>query len=171
MTSRHYDGGRVTLTADGSCLGNPGPGGWAWVFDAACWAAGGHERTTNNLMELRAVYEALRATPRDIPLLIQTDSSYVIQVFTEWLDNWRSSGWKTASKKPVANRDGIEMIAAELENRDIKWLHVRGHSGHEFNELADDLARAAATAIRDGHQPKTGDASCIARRLARDAVL
>lgn len=165
MTSRHYDGGRVTLTADGSCLGNPGPGGWAWVLDTDCWAAGGHHRTTNNLMELRAVYEALCAAPRGVPLLIQTDSRYVIQIFTEWLDNWRSLGWKTASKKPVANREGIEMIAVELEHRDVEWLHVRGHAGHEFNELADGLAKAAATAIRDGGAPKEGDAKCLARRL------
>jgi ribonuclease HI len=117
-------------------------------------------------MELRAVYEALRAAPADVPLLIQTDSSYAIHVFTEWIDNWRGSGWVTSAKKPVANRQAIEMISSELENRDVTWLHVRGHMGHTHNELADDLARAAATAMRDGRQPDTGNASCLARRLA-----
>lgn len=157
--------GRVTLTADGSCLGNPGPGGWAWVLDEQCWSAGGHPRTTNNLMELRAVYEALRAAPGDIPLLIQTDSSYVIQVFTEWAEKWQSSGWVTAAKKPVANRQAIEMILVELAARDIEWRHVRGHSGHTHNELADDLARSAATAIRDGRSPDMGDAACLGELL------
>ena len=134
-------------------------------LDEKCWAAGGHKRTTNNLMELRAVYEALRATPVAIPLLIQTDSNYVIQVFTEWVEKWQTSGWVTAAKKPVANQQAIEMIVKELENRDVAWRHVRGHSGHTFNELADDLARAAATAIRDGRDPDVGEASCLRRRL------
>jgi ribonuclease HI len=164
----HYDGDRLVVTADGSCLGNPGPGGWAWVHDEKCWAAGGHQRTTNNLMELRAVYEALRATPVTVPLLIQTDSSYVIQVFTDWVEKWQTSGWVTAAKKPVANRAAIEMILEELAARDVRWRHVRGHSGHTFNELADDRARAAATALQNGLKPETGDASCLGRRL-RDA--
>jgi ribonuclease HI len=160
-----YDGDRVTLTADGSCLGNPGPGGWAWVFDQTCWAAGAHRRTTNNLMELRAVYEALRAVPREVPLLIQTDSNYVIGVFTQWLQNWQASGWVTANKKPVANRKAIEIIAAELEHRDVQWRHVRGHSGHDMNEFADERAREAAIAIQGGREPKVGDARCLIRRL------
>ena len=162
MTS---DGDRITLTADGSCLGNPGPGGWAWVLDEKCWAAGGHRRTTNNLMELRAAYEALRATPANVALLLQTDSSYVIQVFTEWVEKWQMSGWVTAAKKPVANQQAIEMILVELEGRDVKWRHVRGHSGHTFNELADGFARRAATAFRDGLDPDVGNADCLARRL------
>lgn|SRR5574337_647507 len=97
-----YDGNRLILTADGSCIGNPGPGGWAWVLDEDCWAAGAHHRTTNNLMELRAIYEALHAVPADVPLLLQTDGRYVIQVFTEWVEKWRAAGWVTAAKKPVA---------------------------------------------------------------------
>lgn len=121
-------------------------------------------------MELRAVYEALRATPRNIPLLIQTDSSYVIRVFTEWLEGWQASGWMTAAKKPVANRPAIEMIAAELEGRDIVWQHVRGHAGHTENELADELARAVAVAVRDGRQPNVGNPECLARRVRDSEV-
>jgi ribonuclease HI len=116
-------------------------------------------------MELRAVYEALRAAPRGVPLLLQTDSTYVIQVFTQWLDGWKASGWMTAAKKPVANKQAIEMIVAELQQRDVEWRHVPGHSGHDANELADGFARAAATAIRNGHEPKTGNAQCLTWRL------
>jgi ribonuclease HI len=155
---------RLTVTADGSCLGNPGPGGWAWVADEHCWAAGGHQRTTNNLMELRAVYELLQATPMAVPLLIQTDSSYVIKVFTEWIVVWRESGWRTSGKKPVANRQAIEMIQDALQGRDVEWRHVKGHAGHVENELADEYARAAATAIQVGQQVAAGDPGCLKGR-------
>jgi len=156
---------RAVMTADGSCLGNPGPGGWAWVYDAECWAAGGHPRTTNNLMELRAVYEVLHLVPPQVPLLVQTDSTYVIQVFTQWLTGWQASGWRTSAKKPVANREPIEMTAALLVGRDLQWRHVPGHAGHVENEIADAKARAAATAIRDHKQPATGNPACLKQRL------
>ncbi len=104
--------------------------------------------TTNNLMELRAVYEALRAHDPGTPLLIQADSMYVINVFTQWLPGWITHGWRTASKKPVQNRQAIEMIATELETRDVEWQHVKGHAGHALNEKVDALARGEATAIQ-----------------------
>lgn len=155
---------RLTVTADGSCLGNPGPGGWAWVVDAGCWAAGSHPRTTNNLMELRAVYELLSAAPRHVPLVIQTDSSYVINVFTQWIEGWVRSGWRTSAKRDVANRRSIEMIAALLDHRDVEWVHVKGHSGHVENELADQHAREAALCEQQGQPVSGGDSSCLARR-------
>lgn len=148
--------GRLVITCDGSSLGNPGPGGWAWVISPDCWAAGGHRDTTNNLMELRAVFEALSATPAQQPLLLQTDSSYVISVFTEWLPGWKARGWRTASRKPVANRQAIMLVEGLLIGRDVQWRHVRGHAGHVENELADMHARAAATSMRDGSPIRTG---------------
>jgi len=141
---------RVTVATDGSCLGNPGPGGWAWATGEGEWGAGANSRTTNNLMELRALYEALRAFPPEVPLLIQADSQYVIRIFTEWVDGWIARGWRTADKKPVGNRPNIELIVPLLHERDVEWEHVRGHTGHNLNELVDKRARAAATAIRDG---------------------
>lgn len=140
---------RVALATDGSCLRNPGPGGWAWATEDGRQGSGGHADTTNNLMELRAVYEALGAFPSDTPLLIQADSMYVINIFTRWLSGWRAKGWKTAAKKPVLNREAIEMIADRLDGRDVRWEHVKGHSGHPLNELVDTLARTAAEQIRD----------------------
>jgi ribonuclease HI len=141
---------RVTVATDGSCLTNPGPGGWAWASLDGRHGSGGHAGTTNNLMELRAVYELLGAYSADTPLLIQADSMYVINIFTKWLRGWRARGWQTAAKKPVLNREAIELIAERLEGRDIRWEHVKGHSGHPLNERVDTLARTAAERIRDG---------------------
>ncbi|MCE1174244.1 MAG: ribonuclease HI [Propionibacteriales bacterium] len=141
---------RVVVATDGSCLRNPGPGGWAWAAEDGRHGSGGHANTTNNLMELRAVYELLGAFPESTPLLIQADSMYVINIFTRWIDGWRAKGWKTASKKPVLNQEAIEMIAERLAGRDVRWEHVKGHAGHVLNERVDTLARAAATAVRDG---------------------
>lgn len=139
---------RLIIATDGSCLGNPGPGGWAWASEDGRSASGGHAGTTNNLMELRAVYEALRAHDAMTPLLIQADSMYVLNVFTEWLPGWIARGWRTAAKKPVQNRQAIEMIASELETRDVEWEHVKGHAGHALNERVDALARGEATAVQ-----------------------
>ncbi|HAM43480.1 MAG TPA: ribonuclease HI [Propionibacteriaceae bacterium] len=141
---------RVVLATDGSCLRNPGPGGWAWATEDGRHDSGGHAETTNNLMELRAVYEALGAFPPEVPLLIQADSMYVINIFTRWLAGWQAKGWKTAAKKPVLNREPIEMIAERLRGRDVRWEHVKGHSGHPLNEQVDTLARTAAEKTRDG---------------------
>lgn len=144
----HVPPGRIVVATDGSCLGNPGPGGWAWASEDGRTGSGGHAGTTNNLMELRALYEALRAHDPSVPLLIQADSMYVINVFTEWLPGWIAKGWRTASKKPVQNRQAIEMIAAELETRDVSWEHVKGHAGHPLNEKVDTLARREATGVQ-----------------------
>ena len=146
---------RLIAATDGSCLGNPGPGGWAWVISDTVWQAGGHQRTTNNLMEMRGVYQLLSAVPRDIPLRIEADSQYVIQVFTEWISNWEARGWRTASKRAVANQDAIRLVQPLLVDRDIEWVHVYGHRGHVLNELADDKARAAAEAVKAGREPAT----------------
>jgi len=141
---------RLTIATDGSCLGNPGPGGWAWAVDDRRWAAGANSHTTNNLMELRALYEALTAVDPARPLLIQADSQYVINIFTKWIDGWRRRGWVNSEKKPVANRAQIEGTAERLAGRDVAWEYVRGHAGHPLNEFVDLKARTAATAMRDG---------------------
>lgn len=147
---------RLTVATDGSCLGNPGPGGWAWATPDGRWASGAHPRTTNNLMELRAVYEALLAFPSDLPLKLQADSQYVINIFTEWLERWRKNGWRTADRKPVQNQRAIEHIADALVDRDVVWEHVKGHAGHPLNERVDTLARDAASAIKAGKEVSTG---------------
>ena len=94
-------------------------------------------------MELRSVLELLRSVPSG-PLLVQSDSAYVIGVFTRWLEEWRSNGYRNSSKKPVENRDLIEDIDALLRGRDVKWEKVPAHAGHQLNERADALANVAA---------------------------
>ena len=135
----------MTVAAtDGSALGNPGPGGWAWVTEDGRHACAGARHSTNNRMELRAVYELLRATSPDEPLTIQTDSVYVVNIFTKWLAGWRTRGMKTSSRKPVENTDLIEPIDSLLAGRQVTFEWVRGHAGHPLNERADALANGAA---------------------------
>lgn len=118
-------------------------------------------------MELRAVHEALRVVPADVPVRLQTDSSYVINVFTQWLPGWIRSGWRTSGKQPVANRRAIELIQGLVQPRDVVWVHVKGHSGHVENELADRLARNAAEAQKSGVRVDSGPQGCLRRALAR----
>jgi ribonuclease HI len=101
-------------------------------------------------MELRAVYEALAATPAHVPLLIETDSQYAIKALTEWLAGWKRNGWLNSAKKPVANKAAILAIDGLLQGRDVSWRHVKGHAGHVLNEVCDLRAGNAAAAIRDG---------------------
>ena len=151
------DDQRLLIATDGSCLRNPnGAGGWAWATSPERWRAGAHPSTTNNLMELRAVFEALTATAADAPLLIESDSLYVIRSVTEWLPTWKRNGWLTSAKKPVANQAAIVEIDQLLVGRDVKWRFVKGHNGHVLNEVCDLRARDAATAIRDGMRVDTG---------------
>jgi ribonuclease HI len=134
----------LTAATDGSCIGNPGPGGWAWVIEDGRELAKAARNTTNNRMELMAVLQLLMATPPTEPLIIQTDSAYVIGVFTEWLEGWRRRGMRTSSRRPVENLNLIEQIAARLKDRDVRFEKVPGHAGHRLNERADALAQAAA---------------------------
>ncbi len=146
----------IVIATDGSCLGNPGPGGWAYATSPHTWRAGAHPGTTNNLMELRAVFEALAATPTDRALVVETDSQYVIKSFTQWIDGWNRNGWLTAAKKPVLNQQAILEVARLLQGRDVTWRYVRGHAGHALNEVCDLRARDAASAIRDGRAVDAG---------------
>jgi ribonuclease HI len=157
---------RITIATDGSCLGNPGPGGWAWVVSESCWEAGGSPATTNQRMELQAIGQAVRAFPTAQPLLIQSDSRYAISCLTEWLPGWVRNSWRNSAKKPVANRDLIEYIAFLLRERDVTFEHVRGHRGHVLNELADLRCTGAAAATRDGLDVSRGPAGCVETLLA-----
>lgn len=158
-------GGPIVIAADGSCLGNPGPGGWAWAVSEECWAAGGHAGTTNNLMELRAVFEALGAVPVGRALTVETDSLYVINVFTQWLPGWKANGWRTSARKPVANKAAILEVDKRLVGRQVEWRHVKGHSGHVLNEVVDLRAHAAATAVQTGKRVDEGRRGCLEQHL------
>ena len=148
------------VATDGSALGNPGPGGWAWVTSDGKSGSGGVKRSTNNRMELTAVLELLRAFPHGA-VLIQSDSQYVINIFTKWLAGWRKRGMRTSQGRPVGNADLIEGIDTLLTGRDVKWEWVRAHVGHPLNEQADHLAWTAASlektavgAARPSKQPR-----------------
>jgi ribonuclease HI len=137
------------MYTDGACRGNPGPGGWGVVlrFQAADKTLQGYApETTNNRMELTAVIKGLKALKRSCKVELFTDSKYVMQGLTEWLVNWKRNGWKTAAKKPVKNVDLWQQLEQEAANHDIDWNWVKGHSGVEGNEMADQLANAAIDA-------------------------
>lgn len=142
--------GKVVAT-DGSALGNPGPTGWAWVDQTTGeTGSGGLAHGTNNIGELLALLEALRHAGPDVDLLVRADSQYVINIATTWGRSWQKRGWRKGDGKTPENLELVQQILAELDARtgrtDFEW--VRGHAGDEFNERADALAVAAATAAR-----------------------
>ena len=144
---RRYNDFLLKIWTDGSCLGNPGPGGWAFVMtdgDKMIERDGGASMTTNNRMELSAVIAALSAIKNTKTIEITTDSEYVKNGVQKWMDNWKKNGWKTAAKKPVLNRELWEELDALLPNFNITWQWVKGHAGDPMNERCDLLARNAA---------------------------
>jgi ribonuclease HI len=140
---------KVVIYTDGACRGNPGPGGWGVVlrYQGNLKTLNGFDpETTNNRMELTAVIEGLRALTRSCDIELHTDSKYVMQGVNEWLSNWKRNGWKTAAKKPVKNIDLWQQLDDEVTRHEIDWNWVKGHSGIEDNEFADQLANAAIDA-------------------------
>ncbi|MGM0422861.1 MAG: ribonuclease HI [Pseudomonadota bacterium] len=142
---------KVDIYTDGACSGNPGPGGWGVILrynGVEKELSGGEDMTTNNRMELVAVIEGLRALNRACPITIHTDSKYVMDGITKWLDGWKAKGWKTAAKKPVKNQDLWEALDYELSHHTVEWQWVKGHSNHPENDRADALARRYYEALR-----------------------
>lgn len=152
----------IFAAADGSALGNPGPAGWGWYVDEHRWAAGGWPHGTNNMGELRAVLELVEQTADSgQDLHIYCDSQYVINSVTKWMANWKRNGWRKRDRSPVLNVELMKaldaaMAAAEQAGRSIRFEWVKGHTGHVLNEKADELATAAATALRDGRPVDAG---------------
>lgn len=140
---------RVVIHTDGACRGNPGPGGWGVVlrYNGNLKKLKGYDpETTNNRMELTAVIEGLKALTRSCDIELHTDSKYVMHGITEWLNNWKRNGWKTAARKPVKNIDLWQQLDEEVARHRIDWNWVKGHSGIEDNEMADQLANEAIDA-------------------------
>ena len=142
---------QVTVFCDGSCLGNPGPGGWAALLVVAKdggkrekMLTGGAPETTNNRMELTAPIEGLRALKRPCKVVVVTDSSYVVKGMTEWIKGWIAKGWKNSQKKPVENKDLWEALLDASSSHQVSWRWVKGHAGHEENERVDVAAREVA---------------------------
>ena len=137
----------VRLITDGSCLGNPGPGGWAFIlrFNGHKREAYGHEpHTTNNRMELSAAIEGLTALKERCTVEIVTDSEYVKNGITSWIHGWKRKGWMTSAKKPVVNRDLWEELDRLVGTHNVKWEWTKGHASHEDNNRCDELAQQAA---------------------------
>tara|TARA_Y100000590_G_scaffold464074_1_gene632536 strand:+ start:2000 stop:2437 length:438 start_codon:yes stop_codon:yes gene_type:complete len=133
----------INIYTDGACRGNPGPGGWGAVLECGDYKkeiCGGAMLTTNNIMELTAVIEALKLIKKESTIVITTDSKYVKNGITDWIHNWKLKGWKTANKKPVKNKE-LWIVLDDLTSKHyIKWDWVKGHTGHAGNERADQLA-------------------------------
>jgi ribonuclease HI len=133
----------VDIFTDGSCKGNPGPGGWGAILrsgthEKELW--GGARETTNNRMELTAVIESLKALKRRVTVRVHTDSTYVQQGITTWIHGWKKNGWRTKAKEPVKNADLWQALDELVQGYDISWHWVKGHAGHPENERADELA-------------------------------
>ena len=149
----------VIVHTDGSCLGNPGPGGWAAILEyemsngkvKTLELSGREETTTNNRMELTGAIRALEALRERCAVTIVTDSKYVQHAFTKgWLAGWQKNGWKTASKEPVKNRELWERLLELTAMHEVRWDWTKGHAGHALNERCDQLANAQARGVMAG---------------------
>ena len=149
---------QVEIFTDGSCLGNPGPGGIGILLRYQ-----GHEKTlsqgyfqtTNNRMELRAVIIALQRLKESCHVQLHSDSQYMKNGITQWIFSWKQKGWKTANGKSVKNQDLWQQLDSEIRRHQIEWCWVKGHAGHRENEICDELAKAGAnvpTQADEGYQ-------------------
>lgn len=141
---------KVYIYTDGACKGNPGPGGWGALLKFNGTEKeffGGEKETTNNRMEMMAAIVALSKLTRPCEVVLTTDSQYLRKGITEWISNWKKKGWKTASKKPVKNADLWKQLDQLTHQHDITWNWVKGHSGHDENERADQLANRGIETI------------------------
>ena len=137
----------IKIYTDGSCLSNPGNGGWAAIIikdDKITEISGNEKNTTNNRMELLAPISALSKIEDKENIEIYTDSKYVKQGITEWINNWKSNGWKTSKKEDVKNKDLWTQLDELNNSLDVQWNWVKAHVGNEFNEKVDLLAKKAA---------------------------
>ncbi len=138
---------KVVIYTDGACSGNPGPGGWGAVLmynDIKKEISGGKRDTTNNIMELTAVVEALKMLKYPCEVDLYSDSSYVVNAFDKgWINNWIQNNWKTSSKDPVKNKEIWKELHSLIQIHKVKFIKVKGHSDNEYNNRCDELARKA----------------------------
>jgi ribonuclease HI len=147
----------IEIWTDGACSGNPGPGGWGAVLvygETEKELSGAEPETTNNRMELMAAIAALNALKRPCHVVLHTDSQYVKGGITGWIFGWKKNGWRTADKKPVKNTDLWQALDEAITRHEVEWRWVKGHAGNANNERADELARAAIKALREGAASK-----------------
>lgn len=138
---------KVQLFTDGSCLGNPGPGGWCCILryrNKSREMYGSEKSTTNNRMELTAALRGLQALNEPCEVVITTDSNYVKNGITSWIQGWKRNGWRTAAKKPVVNQDLWEALDEQVQRHKTDWSWTKGHADHPENNRCDELAQHAA---------------------------
>ena len=135
----------VTIYTDGACSGNPGPGGWGAILmynDYKKEISGGNNSTTNNMMEITAVIEALKILKNPCNVTVYSDSAYVVNCFNQnWIFNWIKKGWKTSGNEPVKNKELWQELYNLTKIHNVKFVKVKGHSDNEFNNRCDELAR------------------------------
>ena len=138
---------KYTIYTDGACSGNPGPGGWGAVIlekgENEISISGKEKLTTNNRMELMAPIMALKKIKESSKIIIYTDSTYLKNGITIWIENWKKNGWINANRKPVKNKDLWVVLNKLTEKKLINWKWVKAHAGNRYNELADKLATEA----------------------------
>ena len=142
----------INVYTDGSCLGNPGNGGWAFLIveeKDVKYRAGFEKNTTNNQMELIAAIKALEFLNKYSDITINTDSNYVKEGITTWIFNWKKNNWKTSTKKQVKNRELWEQLDNLCEKKNVSWCWVKAHNTSEFNNQVDELARKAAESLTE----------------------
>lgn len=141
---------KVTIYTDGACSGNPGPGGWGAILiynDKEKRISGAEKDTTNNRMELTATIESLNSLKETCEIELYTDSKYVLEGITKWINGWIANGWKNSQKKPVKNDDLWKNLLLATEPHKINWHWVKGHSGDKYNDIADELAVEAINTL------------------------
>ena len=141
----------VELFTDGACSGNPGPGGWGAILrmgEKERELSGSEASTTNNRMELMAAISGLEALKRPCKVVLHTDSRYIMDGASKWIHGWKKNGWKTADKKPVKNAELWQRLDEARKPHELRWVWVKGHSGHPENERADALARGEIEKLR-----------------------
>ena len=138
---------KVIIYTDGACSGNPGPGGWGAILmynETSKEISGADKDTTNNIMEITAVLEALKLLKEECEVKIYSDSAYVVNAFNQgWIYNWKKNNWKTASKEPVKNQELWEELYSLVQKHKVEFIKVKGHSDNEYNNRCDFLATSA----------------------------
>lgn len=136
----------VTIYTDGACSGNPGPGGWGAVLiygENKKEISGGNKNTTNNIMEITAVIEALKCLKNECKATVYSDSAYVVNCFNQgWIYNWKKNNWKTSTKGPVKNKELWEELYILVKKYNVEFIKVKGHSDNKLNNRCDELARS-----------------------------
>jgi ribonuclease HI len=141
----------VEIFTDGACSGNPGPGGWGAILrykGTEKELFGGEGDTTNNRMEMMAAIKALESLKRGCMVKLYTDSVYLKDGLTKWMEAWKARGWRTADKKPVKNKDLWETLDVLMQAHNVEMIWIKGHAGHAENERADALARKGIDSLR-----------------------